>query len=133
MTTPELPVRIPKTVGLLVICIKGVIAGLLITLITMNAPAHPNTLPGCPQPAAQALLAAPTATPRAAMGLMPCHSIGEAWHHLDGNDDVAVSLRPARDHAAPSRISSPGNVWLAGSGAYRPEMPERVSALGRMK
>ncbi len=71
MTTPQLPVRIPKAAGLLVllvICVKGVIAGLLITLITMNAPARPNTLPGRPQPAAQARSAAPTAKPRAAMG-----------------------------------------------------------------
>lgn len=71
MTTPQLPVRIPKADGLLmllVICVKVVIAGLLITLITMNAPARPNTLPGRPQPAAQARSAAPTAKPRAAMG-----------------------------------------------------------------
>lgn len=90
MTTAELPVRIPpgdlpKTVGLLVMCVRGVIAALLITLIAMNAPARPNTLLGHPRP------------------------------------------------DAPSRTSSPGNVWLTESGAWRPEMPELVSALGRVK
>jgi hypothetical protein len=34
---------------------------------------------------------------------------------------------------APSGISSPGNLWLTKSGAWRPKMPERVSASGGMK
>jgi hypothetical protein len=35
--------------------------------------------------------------------------------------------------AAPSGISSPGNLWLTESGAWHPKMPEPVSVLGRVK